>query len=68
MIILKYCPYNDLWSIIEKRGRLSETSAARIMKSICDAMNYCHSNYVIHRDIKTDNILLDYFVCSILLQ
>lgn len=39
--------------------RLSEQEAAGIFKQIVEAMAYCHRNGVYHRDIKTENVLID---------
>eukprot|EP00826_Nyctotherus_ovalis_P063233 TRINITY_DN9255_c0_g1_i13.p1 TRINITY_DN9255_c0_g1~~TRINITY_DN9255_c0_g1_i13.p1 ORF type:complete len:412 (-),score=67.04 TRINITY_DN9255_c0_g1_i13:59-1294(-) len=39
--------------------KLSEEKAISILKEIAVALNYCHLNEVLHRDIKLDNILMD---------
>lgn len=38
--------------------RFNERQAAIYLSQVADAINYCHSNKVIHRDIKLENILL----------
>ena len=43
----------------EKRGKLGEKESARIMKSIFEAINHCHANGIVHRDIKPQNIMID---------
>jgi serine/threonine protein kinase len=39
--------------------RISEGEAAFIFKQIVEAMAYCHRVGVYHRDIKTENVLID---------
>ena len=38
--------------------RLSEDLAKNFIKQIAKAMNYCHINGLIHRDLKLQNMLL----------
>ena len=39
--------------------RLDEAEACRIFTQLMQALDYCHAQEVIHRDIKLENILLD---------
>eukprot|EP01016_Furgasonia_blochmanni_P030563 TRINITY_DN3176_c0_g1_i1.p1 TRINITY_DN3176_c0_g1~~TRINITY_DN3176_c0_g1_i1.p1 ORF type:complete len:474 (+),score=36.97 TRINITY_DN3176_c0_g1_i1:66-1487(+) len=39
--------------------RLSEDKARMIFKQVVEAVDYCHSKSIVHRDLKLDNILLD---------
>lgn len=39
--------------------RLHESEASGIFKQIVEAMGYCHRNGIYHRDIKTENVLID---------
>jgi serine/threonine protein kinase len=38
----------------------SEVELAMIMKSLLDALMYCHANSVLHRDVKEENVLLKF--------
>jgi len=38
--------------------RVSEDEARVIIKQLADALSYCHKKYVVHRDIKLENILV----------
>jgi len=59
IIIMELCAGGDLLSYVRKRRRLKEPFAKNIFKQIIDGLRYIHENYVCHRDIKLDNILLD---------
>lgn len=45
-------------SIVEARGRLSEAAVRDIVVSLLSVLDYVHSQGIIHRDIKPDNIIL----------
>jgi serine/threonine protein kinase len=49
----------DLFSYIMSTPTLSSQAARRIFRKLVEAVAYCHSKKVIHRDIKHKNILLD---------
>jgi len=40
-------------------GRMSEEEARRTFQQILDAVTYCHSKNIVHRDLKAENLLLD---------
>lgn len=42
----------------QKGGRLPEKEARDIFRQMAAAMDYCHSRWVVHRDLKAPNILL----------
>lgn len=53
------CAGGDLLSYVRKRRKLSENLAKVVLKQILDGLYYCHSQNILHRDIKLDNILLN---------
>lgn len=40
-------------------GRMNEDEARRVFSQILQAVSYCHSQGVVHRDLKAENLLLD---------
>jgi len=44
---------------LKVKRRIDEEEAKIKFKQITEAVNYCHANEVLHRDIKLDNILIN---------
>lgn len=42
------------------KGRMTESEAKRIFNQILSAVSYCHTQGVVHRDLKAENLLLDH--------
>lgn len=57
-IVMEYCEY-DLKSILNSKIKFSGFQIKYIMKQIIRGMKILHENYIIHRDLKTSNILLN---------
>ena len=55
-IINEYCPGGELYDIIT--DDLNETEIAVIFKQLFSGLAYLHSNNIIHRDLKLENILI----------
>ena len=58
-IVMEYICAGDLLSYIRKRSKLNEQIAKFIFKQIILSLQYIHSQNIVHRDIKLDNILID---------
>jgi serine/threonine protein kinase len=57
-IILEYIDGRDLKLILSNEGSLPETRAVHIFLQICDVLGEAHEQGIIHRDLKSENIML----------
>lgn len=58
VFVMEVCGGGDLLTYVRRRRRLKEDVACHIFKQIVTGLQYCHSQSILHRDIKLDNILL----------
>jgi serine/threonine protein kinase len=58
-IVLEYVTGGELFEIIATNGRLKEEEARKYFQQLINAVDYCHSRGVYHRDLKLENLLLD---------
>ncbi len=57
--MLEFCEGGAVDAImIELEKPLSEPQIAHVTRGVCSALEFLHSNLVIHRDLKAGNILL----------
>lgn len=57
-LVMEYFRGQTLSSLIERDGPLSVVLAAQLMIEICRGMEHAHQRGVLHRDLKSNNILL----------
>jgi serine/threonine protein kinase len=48
----------ELFDYVVQKGTLTEDEAAKIVRSVTDALVYMHSKNIMHRDLKPENLLL----------
>lgn len=58
-IITEYMSCGDLLDVINTNGNFSEDTAKDYFKQIVSAVKYLHSEGIIHRDIKLQNVILN---------
>ena len=49
----------QLLDFIISHGMLNEKLSRKFLRQILGAVDYCHSNSIVHRDLKIENILID---------
>src|ERR1043165_6552846 len=57
--IMAYIAGDNLAVRLQKEGAMNPDDVRRILREVADALAYAHKRNVVHRDIKSDNILLD---------
>ncbi|OHT11567.1 hypothetical protein TRFO_18926 [Tritrichomonas foetus] len=58
-IIMEYVPAGDLFGLISN-DKLDAYEKTKIALEVAEGMEYLHSKQVMHRDLKTSNILVQY--------
>lgn len=58
-IVLEFVAGGELLNKISCNGEMEESKARKYFQQLIDAVGYCHSRGVYHRDLKLENILLD---------
>lgn len=57
-IVMEYLDGKDLENIVHKLGNIDQTSALTILYNVGEALKYAHDNGIIHRDLKSKNIII----------
>ncbi len=57
-IVMQYVEGESLQDVVEREGRLPLARASRIVRAVALALTEAHLKKIIHRDIKTANILI----------
>lgn len=57
-VVMELAKGGELTDLLEQKGKFSEEWAKGVFKQVVSAVAHLHSKNVIHRDLKTDNILV----------
>uniref|UniRef100_A0A7N8YCH7 non-specific serine/threonine protein kinase n=1 Tax=Mastacembelus armatus TaxID=205130 RepID=A0A7N8YCH7_9TELE len=58
-IVTEYAKNGEMFDHLTSNGRMSEDEARKKFWQIVTAVDYCHRHHIVHRDLKTENLLLD---------
>ena len=58
-LILDYCPGGDMGLALSRQRRFTEEIARTYLCEIILALEYLHSNQIVFRDLKPDNVVFD---------
>jgi serine/threonine protein kinase len=59
VLVFPFCEEGDLYNLLESRNwNLSQSEIREIMRGILTGMAFLHSKNIVHRDIKSTNILM----------
>ncbi|KAG7995660.1 hypothetical protein I3843_01G121200 [Carya illinoinensis] len=58
-MVLEYVTGGELFDRIASKGRLKENVGRKVFQQLIDAVSYCHTKGVFHRDLKLENVLID---------
>jgi len=57
-LVMELVTGGELFDEIVARGSFTEKDAAKVIKTLCDALDFLHKKKIVHRDLKPENILL----------
>ena len=57
-ITMEFVPGQDLQSLILQEGRIPPERAIRILRQICQGTQAAHEQEIVHRDLKSQNIIV----------
>jgi len=62
-VTLEYMDRGALSDIVQQRGRIPEPVICKIAEHCLRGLGFLHDNHILHRDVKTGNILLSRKLC-----
>jgi hypothetical protein len=59
-MVMEYIAGKDLGNLIHERGRLALAEALPLLREVAAALDYAHTQGLVHRDVKPSNVLLEF--------
>lgn len=59
-LVTEYASQGEIFDHLVANGRMREDEAARVFSQMVSAVEFCHRNGIVHRDLKAENVLLDH--------
>ena len=57
-IVMEYVEGRTLRDVLKIEGRLMPRRAMEIVADVCAALDFCHRNGIVHRDVKPGNVMI----------
>lgn len=64
-LLLELCTEGNLYSLMQRKIKLSEQETSSILREVCEGVNELHESSIVHRDIKPENIVLCFGMAKI---
>lgn len=58
-LVFEYVDGRTLDAVLREKGRLGLDETRKLLRSVCEALEFAHERRVVHRDLKPSNVMLD---------
>ncbi|XP_006812753.1 LOW QUALITY PROTEIN: serine/threonine-protein kinase SIK3-like [Saccoglossus kowalevskii] len=58
-LVTEYASGGEIFDHLVSHGKMTEKEARKKFRQIVAAVHYCHRRFIVHRDLKAENLLLD---------